>query len=95
MDRIEPGVFAKLVDMAMEEPGRKAMRQVIEKERMHFDILFAPASKSAIHVAVSRVEPGINSKGYEFGVIDFINWGSKRVQENLGHRVPNLQMVRG
>ncbi|AJY52404.1 hypothetical protein KO116_03939 [Halomonas sp. KO116] len=31
MDRIEPRDFAKLVDMATEEPGRNAMRQVIEK----------------------------------------------------------------
>lgn len=57
MDRIEPGFFAKLVEMAMEEPGRNAMRQVIEKVLLHFDILFAPASKSAIHVAASRGEP--------------------------------------
>lgn len=41
MARIEPEDFAKLVDMAMEEPGRNAMRQVIEKELLHFDILFA------------------------------------------------------
>tara|TARA_R110000851_G_scaffold32369_3_gene86992 strand:+ start:261 stop:377 length:117 start_codon:yes stop_codon:yes gene_type:complete len=38
MARIEPEGFAKLVYMAMEEPGRNAMRQVIEKERLHFDI---------------------------------------------------------
>lgn len=57
MARIEPRDFAKLVDMATEEPGRNAMRQVLEKERLHFDILFAPASKSAIHVAASRGEP--------------------------------------
>lgn len=41
MARIEPEDFAKLVNMAMKDPGRKAMRQVIEKELLHFDILFA------------------------------------------------------
>lgn len=41
MNKIGPEDFAKLVDLAMEEPGRNAMRQVIEKELLHFDILFA------------------------------------------------------
>lgn len=41
MSRIAPEDFAKLVDMAMKHPGRNAMRQVIEKELLHFDILFA------------------------------------------------------
>ncbi|WP_320055274.1 hypothetical protein [Halomonas qaidamensis] len=104
MARIEPVVFAMLVDMAMEEPGHNAMWQVIEKERLHFDIVFAPASQNAIHVAASRGEPtrhqlkglrpGPYSETYGFGVIDFINWGRKQVQENLGHRVPSLQVVR-
>lgn len=57
MARIEPVGFAKLVDMAIEEPGPNAMRQVIETELLPFDILIAPASKGAIHVAASRGEP--------------------------------------
>lgn len=57
MARIEPVGSAKLVDMVMEESGRNAMQQVLEKVRLHFDILFAPASKSGIHVAASRGEP--------------------------------------
>ncbi|WP_162527870.1 hypothetical protein [Vreelandella aquamarina] len=68
MARIEPEGFAKLVDMAMEDPGRNAMQQVLEKERLHFDILFAPASKSAIHVAASRGEPTRHQlEGYDPG----------------------------
>ncbi|WP_416138443.1 aromatic ring-hydroxylating oxygenase subunit alpha [Halomonas sp. HK25] len=40
-------------------------------------------------------EPGPYSETYEFGVIDFIDWYSERMQENLGHSVPSLQVVRG
>lgn len=38
---IDPADFESLVARAMEEPGRQAMRPVIEKELLHFDILFA------------------------------------------------------
>jgi len=38
---IDPANFEKLVARAMAEPGRQAMRPVIEKELLHFDILFA------------------------------------------------------
>lgn len=41
MSRIEPADFANLVAAAMEDPARKAMRPVIEKELLHFDILYA------------------------------------------------------
>jgi len=41
MKRIEPADFAALVDLAMEDANRRAMRPVIEKELLHFDILFA------------------------------------------------------
>lgn len=41
MSRIEPGDYEKLVAQAMEDPARKAMRPVIEKELLHFDILYA------------------------------------------------------
>ena len=41
MPRIDPADFDQLVAMAMEDPARGAMRQVIEKELLHFDILFA------------------------------------------------------
>lgn len=41
MTGILPEDFASLVNLAMKEPGRSAMRQVIEKELLHFDILFA------------------------------------------------------
>ncbi|WP_110648249.1 nucleotidyl transferase AbiEii/AbiGii toxin family protein [Salinicola peritrichatus] len=41
MKRIEPADFAALVDRAMEDPNRRAMRPVVEKELLHFDILFA------------------------------------------------------
>lgn len=41
MSRIEPADFDNLVAMAMEDPNRRAMRPVIEKELLHFDILFA------------------------------------------------------
>ncbi|NRB56927.1 MAG: nucleotidyl transferase AbiEii/AbiGii toxin family protein [Salinicola sp.] len=41
MKRIEPADFAALVDLAMEDTNRRAMRPVIEKELLHFDILFA------------------------------------------------------
>ncbi|MBF8222279.1 nucleotidyl transferase AbiEii/AbiGii toxin family protein [Halomonas sp. 328] len=38
---IDPADFETLVARAMAEPGRQAMRPVIEKELLHFDILFA------------------------------------------------------
>lgn len=38
---IDPTDFETLVARAMAEPGRQAMRPVIEKELLHFDILFA------------------------------------------------------
>lgn len=38
---IDPADFEALVARAMAEPGRQAMRPVIEKELLHFDILFA------------------------------------------------------
>ncbi|MFW3614861.1 aromatic ring-hydroxylating oxygenase subunit alpha [Billgrantia antri] len=40
-------------------------------------------------------QPGPYSETYEFGVIDFIDWYSERMQENLGHSAPHLQLVRG
>ncbi|WP_163557058.1 aromatic ring-hydroxylating dioxygenase subunit alpha [Halomonas sp. NO4] len=40
-------------------------------------------------------EPGPYSATYEFGVIDFIDWYSERLQENLGQSAPQLQMVQG
>ena len=40
-------------------------------------------------------QPGPYSKTHEFGVIDFIDWYSERMQENLGHSAPHLQVVRG
>jgi predicted nucleotidyltransferase component of viral defense system len=33
--------FGKLVDQAMSEPGRETIRPVVEKELLHYDILFA------------------------------------------------------
>ena len=33
--------FKALVDMAMKEAGRNHMRPVIEKELLHYDLLFA------------------------------------------------------
>ncbi|AJY49189.1 nucleotidyl transferase AbiEii/AbiGii toxin family protein [Halomonas sp. KO116] len=41
MNRIEPGDYEQLVAQAMEDPARTAMRPVIEKELLHFDILYA------------------------------------------------------
>lgn len=41
MSRIEPGDYENLVAKAMEDPARTAMRPVIEKELLHFDILYA------------------------------------------------------
>lgn len=38
---IEPEDFENLVAKAMAEPGRRAMRPVIEKELLHLDILYA------------------------------------------------------
>ncbi|MEQ5800666.1 aromatic ring-hydroxylating dioxygenase subunit alpha [Halomonas sp. H10-9-1] len=40
-------------------------------------------------------EPGPYSGTYEFGVIDFIDWYSERLQENLKENAPPLQMVQG
>ncbi|SDM21385.1 Rieske 2Fe-2S family protein [Franzmannia pantelleriensis] len=40
-------------------------------------------------------EPGPYSATYEFGVIDFIDWYSERMQENLGHTAPHLKVVKG
>lgn len=40
-------------------------------------------------------QPGPYSETYEFGVIDFIDWYSERMQENLGHSAPHLKVVRG
>ena len=37
----EKNYFLTLVDLAMREPGRLHMRPVIEKELLHYDILFA------------------------------------------------------
>lgn len=36
-----PEDFKQLVDAAMQQPGRAAMRQVVEKEILHYDILYA------------------------------------------------------
>ena len=33
--------FKALVDLAMQQPGRKAMRPVVEKEILHYDIFSA------------------------------------------------------
>lgn len=41
MAKREPSQFELLVQMAMGDPSRQAMRSVIEKELLHFDILFA------------------------------------------------------
>ncbi len=40
-------------------------------------------------------QPGPYSETYEFGVIDFVDWYSERMQENLEHSVPDLKVVRG
>ncbi|WP_163575848.1 aromatic ring-hydroxylating oxygenase subunit alpha [Halomonas faecis] len=40
-------------------------------------------------------EPGPYSETYEFGVIDFIDWYCERLQENLGHAYPQLQVAQG
>nr|WP_163500660.1 aromatic ring-hydroxylating dioxygenase subunit alpha [Halomonas socia] len=40
-------------------------------------------------------QPGPYSTTYEFGVIDFIDWYSERLQENLGHTAPHLHVVKG
>jgi predicted nucleotidyltransferase component of viral defense system len=39
--KTEPNYFLTLVERAMREPGRVHMRPVIEKELLHYDILFA------------------------------------------------------
>jgi predicted nucleotidyltransferase component of viral defense system len=36
-----PENFKELVDVAMAQPGRKAMRPVVEKELLHYDIFYA------------------------------------------------------
>ncbi|EPC02231.1 Rieske (2Fe-2S) protein [Litchfieldella anticariensis FP35 = DSM 16096] len=40
-------------------------------------------------------QPGPYSETYEFGVIDFIDWYSEQMLENLGHTAPNLQLAQG
>jgi glycine betaine catabolism A len=40
-------------------------------------------------------EPGPYSETYEFGVIDFIDWYSESLLENLGHTAPHLKVVQG
>lgn len=41
MATLDPSKFEQLVQLAMSDPSRQAMRSVIEKELLHFDILFA------------------------------------------------------
>ncbi len=41
MNQTESNYFLTLVELAMREPGRSHMRPVIEKELLHYDILFA------------------------------------------------------
>lgn len=38
---VEPNTFRTLVDLAMRAEGRRHMRPVVEKELLHYDILFA------------------------------------------------------
>ncbi|MDR9438735.1 MAG: aromatic ring-hydroxylating dioxygenase subunit alpha [Halomonas sp.] len=40
-------------------------------------------------------EPGPYSETFEFGVIDFIDWYSESLLENLGHTAPHLRVVEG
>ncbi|WP_016853737.1 aromatic ring-hydroxylating oxygenase subunit alpha [Halomonas smyrnensis] len=40
-------------------------------------------------------QPGPYSETYEYGVIDFVNWYSERMLENLGHSRPDLQIANG
>lgn len=40
-------------------------------------------------------QPGPYSETYEFGVIDFVNWYSERMLENLGHSAPHLRLAQG
>lgn len=40
-------------------------------------------------------EPGPYSETYEFGVIDFVDWYSERMLENLGHSAPHLRLAQG
>ncbi|HQW57600.1 MAG TPA: hypothetical protein PK583_01430 [Gammaproteobacteria bacterium] len=44
--KIENNKFLDLVEGAMREPGRVHMRPVIEKELLHYDILFALKEKN-------------------------------------------------
>ncbi len=37
---IKPADFTSMVELAMAAPGRSHMRPVIEKELLHYDILF-------------------------------------------------------
>ena len=46
--KIENNNFLHLVDKAMREPGRLHMRPVIEKELLHYDILFALDSSNLL-----------------------------------------------
>lgn len=40
-------------------------------------------------------EPGPYSETYEFGVIDFVDWYSERMLENLGRSAPHLRLAQG
>ncbi|WP_043531102.1 aromatic ring-hydroxylating oxygenase subunit alpha [Litchfieldella xinjiangensis] len=40
-------------------------------------------------------QPGPYSETYEFGVIDFIDWYSERMLNNLGYDAPALQLAQG
>ncbi|TLF51625.1 aromatic ring-hydroxylating dioxygenase subunit alpha [Halomonas urmiana] len=40
-------------------------------------------------------QPGPYSETYEFGVIDFIDWYSERMLENLGNTAPQLRLAKG
>ncbi|MGB8714517.1 MAG: aromatic ring-hydroxylating dioxygenase subunit alpha [Onishia taeanensis] len=38
-------------------------------------------------------EPGPYSETFEFGVIDFVDWYSERMLDNLGHSAPHLRLA--
>ena len=38
-------------------------------------------------------QPGPYSETFEFGVIDFVNWYSERMLENLGQSAPELKLA--
>ncbi|GGX99928.1 protein GbcA [Litchfieldella qijiaojingensis] len=40
-------------------------------------------------------QPGPYSETYEFGVIDFVDWYSERMLENLEHTAPHLRLAQG